>query len=159
MNRNLTWLLLCCLPGVLLVLAAAWSTMPGAPSAEERLPTVSLRVMGGDGFRSAPAEAHARVAYGGDPARLPPAAAVFVFLQAPDRPMPIAVGRFAPAELPLRVAFGPIPEGGAELVARLSLSGGVEGAPGDVEARVPVVGKGAEVALSLPAASPAVAPQ
>jgi len=155
MNRNVVWLLLCCLPGVLLVLAVAWSTTPDVPSAAQRLPTVPLRLMGAEGFRAAPADAYAQVSYGGDPAALPESAAVFVFLREPGQRMPIAVGRFEPAELPLRVAFGPLGDGAAELVARLSLTGGVEGDARDVEVRVPVRRRGDEVALSLPASSPA----
>ena len=158
MPRPVLWLVVSCLPGILLVLAVAWWTAPAMPARAQPLPTVQLRAMGAGPAGPqgvAPADAHARVDYLGDAALLPDSAAVFVFLRAPGQRMPLAVGRFRPAQLPLRVAFGPVPEGGAELVARLSISGSVEGDGRDVQSRVAVTGRGDELELSLPAVSAA----
>ena len=76
----------------------------------------------------------------------PPEATVFVFARTPGTPMPLAVDRFLVRELPREVVLD---EGSAmspgqglrsvpalEVVARVTASGGVRAAPGDLEGRL-----------------------
>jgi hypothetical protein len=78
----------------------------------------------------------ARISYAGDPSSLPASATVFVFARRPGVPMPVAVERYQPGQLPVEVVFRAPDESDAalQITARLSLSGGVRLAPGDVEA-------------------------
>ena len=75
-----------------------------------------------------------------------PDAAVFVFARTPGTPMPLAVDRFPARELPREVVLDEgsamIPGQGLrsvpalEVVARVTASGGVRAAPGDLEGRL-----------------------
>ena len=76
----------------------------------------------------------------------PPEATVFVFARTPGTPMPLAVDRFLVRELPREVVLDEgsamIPGQGLrsvpalEVVARVTASGGVRAAPGDLEGRL-----------------------
>jgi len=75
-----------------------------------------------------------------------PDATVFVFARTPGTPMPLAVDRFLAGELPREVVLdegsamipgqglGSVPA--LEVVARVTASGGVRAAPGDLEGRL-----------------------
>ena len=75
-----------------------------------------------------------------------PEATVFVFARTPGTPMPLAVDRFLASELPREVVLDEgsamIPGQGLrsvpalEVVARVTASGGVRAAPGDLEGRL-----------------------
>ena len=75
-----------------------------------------------------------------------PDATVFVFARTPGTPMPLAVDRFPARELPREVVLDEgsamIPGQGLrsvpalEVVARVTASGGVRAAPGDLEGRL-----------------------
>ena len=75
-----------------------------------------------------------------------PEATVFVFARTPGTPMPLAVDRFLASELPREVVLDEgsamIPGQGLrsvpalEVVARVTVSGGVRAAPGDLEGRL-----------------------
>jgi len=75
------------------------------------------------------------VTYPGDVRLLPETAVVYVFARRPGESMPLAVERFEPAVLPRTVEFQRRGSelADVELVARLSLAGGVHLGPGDAE--------------------------
>lgn len=77
----------------------------------------------------------ALVSYAGDVTTLPASAAVFVFARRAGVPMPVAVERYQPNQLPVEVVFR-APDAAAtplQVTARLSLGGGVRLEEGDVE--------------------------
>jgi len=78
----------------------------------------------------------ALVSYAGDVASLPASATVFVFARRAGVPMPVAVEKYQPSQLPVEVVFRAPDETATplQITARLSRSGGVRLEAGDVEA-------------------------
>lgn len=78
----------------------------------------------------------ALVSYAGDVATLPASATVFVFARRAGVPMPVAVERYQPNQLPVEVVFRApdATEEPLQITARLSRGGGVRLEDGDVEA-------------------------
>jgi hypothetical protein len=97
----------------------------------------------------------ARVSYAGDITRLPASATVFVFARRPGVPMPVAVEKYQPDQLPVEVVFRAPDDSGTpmQITARLSRAGGVRLEAGDVEASSEPMVPGAQetrVELQIP---------
>ncbi len=75
------------------------------------------------------------VSYQGDVTALPGAALVYLFIREPGNRMPLAVERREPGTLPIQVSFKgeALARSDLEVVARLTMDGGVRLQPGDVE--------------------------
>ena len=158
LNRPWVLLLVCCVPTVLVTavvaynLGAASMAVSSAPAAA-RSPTTSSpavttaaptpevrRVVAQSMLPGAQPAATggivALVSYAGDVASLPASATVFVFARRPGVPMPVAVEKYQPSQLPVEVVFRAPDETATplQITARLSRSGGVRLEGGDVEA-------------------------
>ena len=95
---------------------------------------------------------HAIVSYHGQSSDLPTTAVVYVFARVPGTKMPLAVERFAPAELPMEVAFAHPKDSvdTVEIVARLSMTGVVHKLPEDEQVvSVPMTFNSSTQALKL----------
>jgi hypothetical protein len=152
-KRPIVLLLVCCVPTVLATAGVAYYLgvdpvvsvaqtvavdvaaygQPAAPPVVRRDVARSM-LPGAASTDSAGLVAH--VTYAGDVATLPASAAVFVFARRADIPMPLAVERYQPAELPVEVVFFAPDESPTPLLitARLSRGGGVRLEEGDSEA-------------------------
>jgi len=168
-NRPFVLLLVCCVPTVLATAGVAYYL--GAESAVSVPQTIAVDVAA-HGQPSAPPAVRrdvarsmlpgapsttsagliALVTYAGDVASLPASAAVFVFARRADIPMPLAVERYRPDELPVEVVFfapdeSPTP---LQITARLSRGGGVQMEEGDSQASSePLVAGAQEIRVEL----------
>ena len=122
----------------------SFTLKPLAPAAPQAAPPV---VPGQAGEAGVEAPAALRLALSLAPGlSASPDATVFVFARTPGTPMPLAVDRFPARELPREVVLDEgsamIPGQGLrsvpalEVVARVTASGGVRAAPGDLEGRL-----------------------
>lgn len=118
-----------------------------APAAPQAAPPVVPGQAGEAGEAGVEAPAALRLALSLAPGlSASPEATVFVFARTPGTPMPLAVDRFPARELPREVVLDEgsamIPGQGLrsvpalEVVARVTASGGVRAAPGDLEGRL-----------------------
>lgn len=157
LNRAWVLLLICCVPTVLVTTGVAYYL--GAESVE----VSPHRVVGGSGASTplSPAVSAVRrdvarsmlpgtqaatsggivalVSYAGDISNLPASATVFVFARRAGVPMPVAVQRYQPDQLPVEVVFFGAGETATplQITARLSRGGGVRLEDGDAEASSP----------------------
>ncbi|MDH3643076.1 MAG: hypothetical protein OES38_13325 [Gammaproteobacteria bacterium] len=158
LNRPWILLLVCCVPTVLVTALVAYNlgaasvalTSTPAPARAPVAPAPTGSAAGPDaGAQRIVAQSMlpgaqpaatggivALVSYAGDIASLPASATVFVFARRAGVPMPVAVEKYQPSQLPVEVVFRAPDETGTPLqvTARLSRSGGVRLEAGDVEA-------------------------
>jgi hypothetical protein len=175
LRRPWVLLLACCVPTVLVTAAVAYSlggasaedAPPGAghavvDRAPSNVPAASAvpRVVAQPMLPGAQAATSggiiALVSYAGDTSGLPAPATVFVFARRAGVPMPVAVERYQPSQLPVEVVFRAPDDAGTplQITARLSLGGGVRLEAGDVEASSQPMVPGPEEArieLQIPA--------
>ena len=155
LSRPWVLLLICCLPTVLATAVVAYdlgarslaaaptqapAVTPLAATEPQARPPVSRRDVAQSMLPGAQTAASggivASVSYAGDIASLPASASIFVFARRAGVPMPVAVERYQPSQLPVEVVFRAPDESGTplQITARLSRGGGVRLEPGDVEA-------------------------
>lgn len=154
LNRPWVLLLVCCVPTVLVTalvaynLGAASVALTPAPAPASAPAPIAPTTPPSTGVQRVVAQSMlpgaqpaatggivAQVSYAGDVASLPAAATVFVFARRAGVPMPVAVEKYQPSQLPVEVVFRAPDDTGTPLqvTARLSRSGGVRLEPGDVE--------------------------
>ena len=163
LSRSWVLLLVCCVPTVVVTAAVAYNlrVVSGAAPFEVALPAAASRGDAAAGISASSTTAPdssvprvvaqpmlpgvnpatsggivAQISYAGDTAGLPASATVFVFARRAGVPMPVAVERYQPSQLPVEVVFRAPDDSGTplQITARLSLSGGVRLEAGDVEA-------------------------
>ncbi len=150
LQRTWVLMLVCCVPTALLTAVVAYNlgaasaaglpdtgagpVHPVAASPSVQRDVAQPMIPGGDAATSGGIVA--LVSYAGNVNTLPAAATVFVFARRAGVPMPVAVERYQPAQLPVEVVFRAPDASGTplQITARLSLGGGVRLEQGDVEA-------------------------
>lgn len=158
LNRTWVLLLVCCVPSVLVTALVAYNLGAASVALTPAPVPASAPVASAPSGSAAPPNSGAQrvvaqsmlpgaqpaatggivalVSYAGDVASLPAAATVFVFARRAGVPMPVAVEKYQPSQLPVEVVFRAPDDTGTPLqvTARLSRSGGVRLEAGDVEA-------------------------
>jgi hypothetical protein len=147
LGRPWVLLLLFCLPTVLATAAVAFNYggSPGSGVAEPLAPAQqNAAAISRDVARSMVPGTQvadvggivASISYAGEVSQLPATATVFVFARRPGVPMPVAVEKYQPSQLPVEVVFRGTQDEAEplQITARLSLAGGVRLEASDVEA-------------------------